>query len=495
MKLICENISKAFGSIVALRNVSLSVSEGEVRALLGGNGSGKSTIAKVIGGAIFPDTGTVKIEEKVCNVKSPAGAKRNGVVITSQELGLFSNLSVEENLCICQIPLSGGIFVSRKEMKKKAIEALKLMNLQHLIDSQISELPSNLQYMIEFAKALVQRPSILIIDEITSALYREDVEVVSKIIKELKSNGCSIVFISHRMSEIYSICDTVTVMKNGETVGTYLVNEKNENELLSLMTGRDIKDVELEGEKNNAVYKNTKTILNIKELSLPQFSSHINLEVKKGEIIGVAGLQGHGQSDFLRTVFGLSGIIKLEINGEDKHISSPIKAVKSGIAFVSGDREREGVFGERSVSENLSIVNKLILKKDNVDETKLLKDYGVVFGNTGQQIITLSGGNQQKVVIGRWTSARPLVLLADDPTKGIDVQARRDIHKIFRNLADSGSAVIMVSSDDEELVELTKQASLSKIIVMYEGNIVKTLIGSDITKENIVAYSMAKGGE
>ncbi|MDP4091823.1 MAG: sugar ABC transporter ATP-binding protein [Bacillota bacterium] len=494
MKLTCENISKTFGNITALKNASLSVAEGEIRALLGGNGSGKSTIAKIIGGAVSPDTGAVKIRDKVIKTKSPSNTKKHGIVITSQELGLFTNLSVEENLCICQLPVTRGLFVNKKEIKKRAFEILKSLKLEHLLDKEISELAPNQQYMVEFAKALVQQPDILIIDEITSALYREDVEVVREIIHALKAKGCTVIFISHRMSEIYSICDTVTVMKNGEIVGTYKINEKNENELLSLMTGRDIKDSDLESENNSLVYENTKTILNIKDLVLPRFDSKINIEVKKGEIIGIAGLQGHGQSEFLKTVFGLQGGIRLEIDGTEKHITSPIKAVKSGLAFVSGDREKEGVFGERSVSENLTAVNNLVLKKTRVNEMKLLKDYGVVFGSTRQQITTLSGGNQQKVVIGRWTSSMPLVLLADDPTKGIDVQARRDIHKIFRDLADAGSAVMMVSSDDEELVELTKHTHLSRIIVMYEGNIVKTLMGKDITKENIIAYSMPKGG-
>jgi ABC-type sugar transport system ATPase subunit len=494
MKLACENISKTFGSIVALRNVSISVAEGEVRALLGGNGSGKSTIAKVIGGAINPDSGVVKVRNKVCNSKSPMDARRHGIVITSQELGLFTNLSVEENLCICQIPVNIGLFVDRKKLKDKAVKILKWLGLEHLMDKEVSKLPPNQQYMVEFAKALVQEPEILVIDEITSALYREDVEVVRKIVGELKMRGCSILFISHRMSEIYSICDSITVMRNGEVVGTYDNGENDENTLLSLMTGRNITGATLMCEDNRIIYENINTILNIKDLQLHKFGSHINLEVKKGEIIGIAGLQGHGQSDFLKNVFGLNETAKLEINGEEKHISSPGKAVKSGLAFVSGDREKEGVFGERSVAENLNVVSRLVLKKSKVDEMKLLKDYGVVFGSTRQQITTLSGGNQQKVVIGRWTSALPLILLADDPTKGIDVQARRDIHKIFRELADAGSAVIMVSSDDEELVELTTQTSLARIIVMYEGNIVKTLTGSDITKENIAAYSMPKGG-
>jgi ABC-type sugar transport system ATPase subunit len=494
MKLTCENISKTFGSIVALRNVSLSVAEGEIRALLGGNGSGKSTIAKVIGGAISPDSGTMQIHDKVCSSKSPANAKKHGIVITSQELGLFTNLSVEENLCICQIPVNGGLFVNKKELRKRAKDVLVRLNLENLLDKKISELPANQQYMAEFAKALVQQPNILIIDEITSALYREDVEVVREVVHELKSKGCIVIFISHRMSEIYSICDTVTVMKNGEIIGTYGVNEKKENELLSLMTGKNIAELVFQSENNNPVYENIQTILDIKDLTLPSYGSHINLEVKKGEIIGIAGLQGHGQSDFLKTIFGLNGTVDLKISGEQKHISSPGKAVKSGLAFVSGDREKEGVFGERSVSENLSVVTDLVLKKSKVDEAQLLKDYGVVFGSTRQQITTLSGGNQQKVVIGRWTSANPLILLADDPTKGIDVQARRDIHKIFRDMTDAGSAVIMVSSDDEELVELTKQAKISRILVMYEGNVVKQLVGNDITKENIVAYSMPKGG-
>ncbi|WHH59039.1 sugar ABC transporter ATP-binding protein [Petroclostridium sp. X23] len=491
MNLRCDGISKIYGSVIAISNADLSVKKGEVRAILGGNGSGKSTLAKILGGAVKPNAGNIEVYGRPYTVQSPSEAKKNGVVITSQELSLFMNLTVEENLCICNIPVSGSIFTDKKAIKEKALYILKKLGLEEILYKSIASLPANEQYLIEFAKALVQEPQILIIDEITSALYRKDVEVVKKIINELKEKGCSILFISHRMPEIYSICDSVTVMKNGETIGTFRIDEKDENELLSLMTGRNIcsnqhkvQEIEIQEADKREI------VISINDIELPQFHSKIDLELKEGDIIGIAGLQGHGQSDLVRKLFGMEGPVDLSVHGKQRHIASPYQAVKAGFAFISGNREQEGTFRERSVSENLRAVSNLVLKKEKVDELKLLKDYGVKFDTPKQQITALSGGNQQKVVIGRWTSTLPKLLLADDPTKGIDVQARRDVHQIMRQLAESGSVVIMVSSDDEELVELTQITKYSKVIVMYEGKIVRVLTGADITEENIAAASM-----
>ncbi len=493
MNIICEKISKKFGAVVALREVGLSIEKGEVRALLGGNGSGKSTIAKVIAGAVKPDSGSITVYGEPYIINSPVDSKKKDVVMTSQELSLLSNLSVAQNLSLCCMPTKGPI-TDNKKILDTAKEVLKELKIEHLLDRKIYDLAPNEKYMVEYAKALVQKPKILIIDEITSALYKEDVQIIKESIKKLKSEGCSIVFISHRMPEVFDICDTVTVMRSGQSVADFDIEEVKEITLLSLMTGKEIETEDIQGVKDYIEDKNEEIMLSIRDMKLEGFhgvDNTINIDIPAGEIVGVAGLQGHGQSNLVRQIFGMSHTpARLMISGKEVIINSPRKAAKNNLAFISGDREAEGVFKEQSISENLHVVTNLILNKKKKNDQELLNHYKVVCSGSRQKIISLSGGNQQKVVIGRWLSTNPKILLADDPTKGVDVQARTDVHKIMGELAANGSVVIMVSSDNGELVNLAKIAPKARVIIMYEGHIIQTLRGEEITEENIGKASL-----
>ena len=490
----CRNIYKTFGSVTALKDVSLRVSSGEVRALFGGNGSGKSTLAKIMGGFVRPDGGELFLDGSPAKFASPAQARKNRVIISAQELSLFPNLSVAQNLALCNIPTKAGR-VNGKELRHMAESALKRIHMPELIDKRIEDLPLDQKYMVEFAKALVQKPSILILDEITSALYREEVAIVGEVVKELKNEECGIIFVSHRMPEIYAMCDTITVLRNGGPVGTFRIADKSKNELLSLMTGRDIADVEMEKAVRNT--ENRKVRMRVENLSLLSKGSRLDLSVYEGEIVGVAGLQGNGQSDLVRALFAVDAPIGMELAGRRIKIRNPQDAVKEGIAFISGERELEGTFANRSIMENVGAVTDLVLKRKSRREEKrgLLEKYHVVMNSLRQQIQTLSGGNQQKVVMARWTAIHPKLILADDPTKGIDVNARRDVHNLFKELVAGGTSVIFVSSDDEELVDLTRTVPFSRVIVMYDGGIVETLCGEDITTENIAACAMPKTNE
>lgn len=488
----CEKVRKQFGSVQALKDLSFSVEKGEIRAILGGNGSGKSTMAKIIGGALDVTSGTIKLNGKDYAPKSPAEAKQFGVIFTSQELSLFDNLNVEENIHLCNLPLGKGDSIDHQRVNQSTLDLAQKYGLEYLLNIPIAQMAANELYLVEFLKAIIQKPTLLIVDEITSALYRNDVEKIRDILFELKEAGCTILFISHRMGEIMSICDSVTVLKNGETVGTYLCSEVTEAQLLSLMSGRAITDVHMNAGGSNNFYNEVQkhdTILKVEQMPLHGFDTKIDFSVHSGEIIGVAGLQGQGQSNLVRQIFGLFSPVSMEISGENQKVSSPQDAIKHGISFVSGDREKEGTFRERSIAENLVSVSDLIFKQE-ADTDGLLSTYKVVYNKKKDLITQLSGGNQQKVVVARWTSVKPKLFLADDPTKGIDVQAREDVHQILRELAKEGAGVVMVSSDEEELINLTSLAPFSKIIVMYEGEIVKTLIGEDITLENIIANSM-----
>lgn len=494
MNLSCENINKTFGSVVALHDASLSVASGEVRALLGGNGSGKSTLAKILGGVIAPDSGVVRLDGTPFVATSPISSKRKHLVITSQELSLFNNLSVIENLNVFRTPCRFGLFSDRKKMQERALEMLRYLHLESIAGQPVGSLPPNQLYMLELAKALLQDPEVLVIDEVTSALFREDVKVVKSVLKDLKEKGVAVIFISHRMSEIMDLSDKVTVMRNGEILGTFETGETTPDQLLSLMTGRD--STAGYPEADAAKLPETEVILSLKEYPLAEFDSRISLDLHKGEIIGIAGLQGHGQSTLIRKIYGLYGSEdKITYQGKTVANTTPMAAVKRRIGFLSGDRVGEGVFGERSVAENVNCVTGLIFNRKSAGETEVLKQFNVKYKSTGQLITSLSGGNQQKVVMARWMSADLNLLLADDPTKGIDVQARRDIHKILCDMSEAGTAIMMVSSDDEELVELTRMAPRARVIVMYEGAIIKELRGNEITVQNIINYSLADGGE
>jgi ABC-type sugar transport system ATPase subunit len=444
---------------------------------------------------VAPDSGTIVIGSKVVHIKSPLYAKKLGIIATSQELSLAPNLSVATNVMLSCLPTKSGIFLDKKAVEKKAKEQLEKLNLAHLLDREINDLPNNQKYMVEFAKALVQDPKLLIVDEVTSALFSQDFEIVKKILFDLRDNGVPIIFISHRMNEIYDICQTVTIMRNGSTIGTYDLKDISHNELLSQMSGKEIIKEEI-----NAVNKasfigegDQKVMLSVQDLTLPKFGHEITFQASAGQFIGISGLQGQGQSELIRSIFGMTGPVDIEIDGKMVECNSPLVAIEKGIGFVSGDRENEGIFSERSIQENLNAVRKLVLGKGEANYLKVISDYGIVMNNLSQPVKSLSGGNQQKVVIGRWTSMNPKVLLADDPNKGVDVQARRDVHLIFKELVDSGSTVVMVSSDDEELVDISKIIPESNVLIMYEGQIVKTLKGTEITVENIVAASLSKG--
>ena len=491
MELICKKVSKKFGANLALDNVDLYVTGGEIRALLGGNGSGKSTLSKILGGALNITSGTMELNGRSYAPASPIEAKRRGIVFTSQELSLFDNLTVSENIALCSYSVK-KIFRNEKRKTANGVRTLlRQYGLEYLADKVIRELPANEQYLVEFMKAVYQNADVLIIDEITSALYKEDVKIVKRVIKEYKEQGKIILFISHRMPEIMDFCDTVTVLRNGRIIDTHNVKDVTEHLLISEMTGLNVSTADTLERQEASDSSDAKTLLRVFQMPMPNFDTTIDLDIKEGEIIGIAGLQGHGQSDLVRQLFGLNRLVcpTVELQGKTIKLSAPAEAIRNKIAFISGDRTSEGIFEERPIEENLEIVAYMILGR-KLDTVKVLDDFHVKYQNKNDLITSLSGGNQQKVVLARWLSNDPIVVLADDPTKGIDVQARRDVHETTVNIAKKGAAVLMVSSDNDELVNLTSMTDHSRIIVMYEGQIICTLTGADISVENIAKASV-----
>lgn len=497
MKLEFENLSKAYGGVKALQNVNLSVSSGEIRALLGGNGSGKSTLIKIAAGLIHSDQGSILIDGVKVKINSPKAAKKLGLIATSQELSILQNLSVGENIALCAVPKTRVGFIDQREIRRRSREILNTLGIGEQLDQPIKNLALNEQYLVELGKAMFQDFDVLMIDEVTSALYEKDVEIVKIILNGYKEQGKIILFVSHRMKEIRDICDTVTVMRNGQIIETCRVEDTDDDYLLSLMIGekKQLHENKAAVSADTVDYSDAEEHISIRNLPIRSYGTMIDLSLKKGEIVGVAGLQGHGQTDIVRCLHGLYGNINMRVNGEELTIQNPQDAVRNGIAFVSGDRELEGSFRQHNLSENITAVEELTLKRKIPNAVDVLNRLNVKYADEKQNIISLSGGNQQKVIFGRWICTNPVLLLADDPSKGIDAHARMEMQGMLKELSDAGTSMIIVSSDDDELEKLCEQTGNSRVIVMYEGKIATTLYGKEITRDNIISASHAVGRE
>jgi len=499
-----KNINKKFGGVIALDNATLNLERGEIRALVGGNGSGKSTLSKILAGSYKPDSGEIYIDGELMSISSPKDAQKIGIATTYQELSLLPNLTVAENLVIGNLPRRFGLLTDQKALHAKALAALELIDLGDYANQMVQDIPLDDKYMVELVKAVIQEPKYLIIDEVASALRREQVQQIAELVEKLSKNNCAILYITHRLHEVYSICKTVSVMRSGKVLVTSSLSDITPDEIVDMMMSPEEKSeaeiitqkayfspIPYQKEVPRSVPSENRPLLEIQGLLLPGAKEPINIKLKQGEIIGIAGLQGQGQSILLRSIFGVyPGITaKIVIEGKQVVIDSPKTAIKNGIGFLSGDREKEGVFPIRSVKENLeAIPNKFILYNPGEGEITLegiIKRLGIVFSNLQQTIRSLSGGNQQKVIIGRWLSINPKILLCDDPTKGVDVNARQEVHSIFKDMAAQKFGLIISSSDDAELIHVA-----DRILVMYGGSIVKELTGSEMTEQNIVAASI-----
>lgn len=494
-------IHKRFGGVIALSDASLELEPGEVRALVGGNGSGKSTLSKILAGSYKPDKGKIYVDDQFVKINSPKDSQQLGIFLTYQELSLFPNLTVAENLLIGELPNIAGVITDQQALSREAKEVLELLKLDHHEKKLVSDVPLDDKYMIELAKAMIQKPRYLLIDEVASALRREQVQQITDIVRHLSENGCGVLYVTHRLHEVYSICKTITVMRSGSMVLTTSLDKVTPEEVVAYIAP-------LKTSENNGTEKITFTgtepltriattaeaeeeLLDVKNLKLPEYEKPFSLKLKRGEIIGIAGLQGQGQSRILRTIFGAIPGHKTEIKIRNKNVTidSPAAAIQLGIGFLSGDREKEGVFPIRSVKENIEAVpEKFSLqlpgdkKLTSNDVVSLLR---IVLGSLKQPIRSLSGGNQQKVIIGRWMTIKPDILICDDPTKGVDFSARAEVHSIFRSMAEQGAGVIISSSDDTELINVA-----DRILVIYEGSVVKELKGDEMTEDNIIAASI-----
>lgn len=483
-------ISKTFPGVKALDKVNLRAYEGEVMALLGENGAGKSTLMKILSGVYQRDEGEIKIEGQDVEIKNIKDAQKLGISIIHQELSLLTNLSIYENLFLgCEI--RDGLKLNKKEMVKKSEELLREFDLNISPKTIVKELTVGEMQMVEIIKAVSKDARIIIMDEPTTALTEVETQKLFKIIEQLKSQNVAVIYISHRMEEIFKICDRVTVLRDGTFIGEEYIKNVSRDDLISMMVGR-----KLEEQFPYVEVKPGKAILEVKNIKWNDKIKDVSFELKSGEILGIAGLMGSGRTEVAKLIFGeykkTSG--EVYIDGKKVDIKSPKDAINSGIAYLSEDRKKEGLILKLSVLENMTISNlskyenriKRIDRSKELDDCKeYTKKLSIKTFSPYQLVKNLSGGNQQKVIIAKWLLNLPKVLIIDEPTKGIDVGAKKEIYEILNELKLQGKGVIMISSDMEEILGVS-----DRIIVMHEGKITGEISRKEANQEIIMKYAV-----
>lgn len=488
-----ENISKTFPGIKALDNVSMDIHKGEVLGLVGENGAGKSTLIKILSGVHEPDPGsTITIDGKTVDSISTRDSLKSGIVVIYQDFSLFPNLTVRENIGISQQLESGKKFISWKEMDQTARAAIDELGIDIDLGARLNSLSIAKQQLIAIARALAYDAKVIVMDEPTSTLSKGEVEVLFDIIKMLKERGIGIVFITHKFEELFIVSDRITVLRDGKHVGTYPATEVTHDQLIYLMVGREVTSDRLKG-KNIS-----EEILSVESISKKGNFKDVSFHVKKGEILGITGLVGAGRTEVAHAIFGLnapdSGEIKLE--GKVIKPNSPKEAMALGIAYVPESRQLEGLILRQNVESNItlstiqSFTNKLsFINFKNLSTSAIdwISKLGVRPGYPDMLTSKLSGGNQQKIVVAKWLSTDPKVLVVDEPTNGVDVGAKREIHLLLRKLADDGMGIVVVSSELPEILSIS-----DRILVMRQGRIVAEFDGDEATSEAIMNMAVTK---
>lgn len=486
-----KNITKEYPGVKALNHVSLEFHTGEVHALMGENGAGKSTLIKTISGAIKPNGGKIIFEGKEYEEMTPVLSQKLGIGVIYQEFNLVPELSIAENVFLGR-KLTKGISINRKVMYEKADELMKSFGIDVDVRKPVKTLTVAYQQLVEIAKTISNDVKVLIMDEPSAPLTNREIDAMFDIIEKLKARGIAIIYISHRMEEIFKISDKISVMRDGEYVGTKLTKETSRPELIQMMVGRELKEQFPEAKSPIG-----EVALEVKNLSTPTLLKNVNLSVRSGEILGLAGLVGAGRTETARAIFGADPISSGEIyvHGEKVRIQKPQDAIDKGIAYIPEDRKKHGVLLEMSIRENTSFIALKSISKAGVvnksKDRKLAEEYieklRIKTPSMEQLSKNLSGGNQQKVVLAKSLASNSNIIIFDEPTRGIDVGAKQEIYHLMRSLAQDGMAIIMISSEMPELLGMS-----DRIIVMHEGEVMGEVAGQEATQEVILEY--ASGG-
>lgn len=483
-----EGICKSFGDAKVLKNVQFELKHGEVHALAGGNGAGKSTLMKIMTGVYTHDEGKIFIDGKETVIEKPLDAKEQGIAMIFQELSIVQTMTVAENIFLGTEIVKNGVR-DVKKMNEKTSQILHRLGMDISPSTVVSELSVGMSQMVEIAKAVSKDAKILVFDEPTAALSDSETKRLFEIITQLKNEGVSMVYISHRMNEILSICDSITILKDGEYVTTQNIKDMTLDKIVSYMMG----GTSGKGHKFEWVERkhdeNAKDVLKVDHLKINEKINDISFSLKHGEIVGFAGLMGSGRTEILECLFGLrkkeGGTVILD--DKEVHIKNPTEAIKNGLAFIPEDRRKEGLVLMHSIKDNavLPILDRLSIKgifNDDKKERALvgenIKKFGVKAEHIDQEIGLLSGGNQQKIVIAKWMNTCPKVIMLDEPTAGVDIGAKGEILEIVRSFADQGCGVLFVSSELTEMM-----AICDRIIVLFDGRITGMISRKDIKLE------------
>lgn len=480
-----KNINKSFPGVKALQNVDFQLKAGEVHALLGENGAGKSTLIKVLGGIYIAEEGEIYVEGQKVNIDGVVPARKAGVSIVHQELVLVPYMTVAENIFLGREP-GKKLNINRKKMTEDAQKLLDAYEMGIDADTLVEKLTIAQRQMVEIVKAISFNSKILVLDEPTSSISDKEVHFLFETVRNLTKQGVGVIYISHKMSELQEICDRVTVMRDGQAVGTKVVKETTTDELIALMVGR-----ELTNYYTRDFLEPGETILKCEHISDGKMAKDASFELKKGEIVGFAGLVGAGRSETMKAIFGLAAhrTGDVYVKGQKVTIKSPVDALKYGIALVPESRKDEGLYGVQSVQFNstIEVLNEFIgkLRVDHAKEEKITQKYIDMMSTktpSQQQIIrNLSGGNQQKVMIGRWLATNPEILILDEPTRGVDVGAKAEIYSIMNELVKQGMSIIMISSEMPEIINMS-----DRVYVMAEGVVKECISHEEITQEKIM---------
>ncbi|MEN6500439.1 MAG: sugar ABC transporter ATP-binding protein [Rectinema sp.] len=488
-----KKICKSFPGVKALDEVDFSIQEGEVVGLLGENGAGKSTLVKIISGVYMPDSGDMIWCGNRFSLKSIMDAQEKGIAIIFQELNNCPNLSALENLFLGREIRSKTGVVNFRAMKKKAEEIFSYLDVQIPLTTPVGKLSVALQQMVEIGKALLTKAKLIIMDEPTSSLTDKESRKLFQIIKELKAKNISVIFISHKLEEVFDVTDRIIVLRDGRRVGELETRSATRDSLVSLMVGREIQSFFSSRSKTAG----TEVLLKVENFSGPPNVSGVNFELHRGEILGFAGLIGAGRTELALLLFGAeqktSG--RMFLQGKEVHIRSPWQAIEHGIAYLSEDRKIKSLILPMTVQENITmsihsalsgffgVLNK---KKEREIADSFVRLLEIKTSGLDQVVNNLSGGNQQKVVIAKWLATTPSILILDEPTRGIDVHAKAEIHKLITDLADKGTSIILISSELPEIVALS-----DRVLVMHEGRVCRVLDKAEISQENIMGAVFA----
>jgi ribose transport system ATP-binding protein len=490
--LSATDISKRFGGVTALDEASFSCEAGEIHALLGGNGAGKSTMVKIICGVVEPDAGTIDLDGRAVTFGSPAQANAAGVISVFQELSLVPDLTIAENLFLQREPTRFGL-VARGAMRRQTTELLASLEFP-AIDPDVCarDLALADRQLVEIAKAISRNPRVLVLDEATSALGAQEVIRLFRVLHRLKEQGTAIIFISHRMEEVRSICDRATIFRDGKTVGTVELATASNEQILRMMVGRELKEVFPD---KPAPPEHPVPALEVEHLTWEPELRDVSFTVNRGEILGLAGLEGQGQGELLLSLFGVhagvSGTVK--VDGKPVSLKSPRGAMGAHTALIPEDRKTQGLILPLTVETNMLLpVLPAISRLGVVDRAReaaltgsMIDQLAIKTPSADVPVANLSGGNQQKTAIAKWLLTDAQIYLMYDPTRGIDVATKHEIYRLLRALADGGAAILLFSTDAAELIGLCDRA-----LVMYEGAIVRALTGAEITRENLISSAL-----